>query len=55
VAAQAAIPLARAWGGGDVASADGLRFVVPVRTVVADLRGQAGEEEHERDDRRLVR
>jgi TnpA family transposase len=35
VAAQAAIPLARAWGGGDVASADGLRFVVPVRTVHA--------------------
>jgi TnpA family transposase len=35
VAAQAAIPLARAWGGGEVASADGLRFVVPVRTVHA--------------------
>lgn len=35
VAAQAAIPLARAWGGGDVASADGLRFVVPVRTIHA--------------------
>jgi TnpA family transposase len=33
VVAQAAIPLARAWGGGDVASADGLRFVVPVRTI----------------------
>ena len=33
VAAQTAIPLARAWGGGDVASADGLRFVVPVRTI----------------------
>ena len=29
------IPLARAWGGGEVASADGLRFVVPVRTVHA--------------------
>jgi len=26
---------ARAWGGGDVASADGMRFVVPVRTVHA--------------------
>ena len=25
----------RAWGGGEVASADGLRFVVPVRTVHA--------------------
>ncbi|WP_137136512.1 Tn3 family transposase [Rhizobium sp. FKY42] len=33
VAAQNAIPLARKWGGGDVASADGLRFVVPVRTI----------------------
>jgi TnpA family transposase len=33
VAAQAAIPLASAWGGGDVASADGLRFVVPIRTI----------------------
>ena len=35
VAAQTGIPLARAWGGGEVASADGLRFVVPVRTVHA--------------------
>jgi len=33
VAAQNRIPLAHAWGGGDVASADGLRFVVPVRTI----------------------
>jgi TnpA family transposase len=33
VAAQAGIGLARAWGGGEVASADGLRFVVPVRTI----------------------
>ncbi len=33
VAAQNRVPLARAWGGGDVASADGLRFVVPVRTI----------------------
>ncbi len=33
VAAQNRIPLARAWGGGEVASADGLRFVVPVRTI----------------------
>ena len=31
VAAQNDIELARRWGGGDVASADGLRFVVPVR------------------------
>jgi TnpA family transposase len=35
VSAQNQIALARAWGGGEVASADGLRFVVPVRTVHA--------------------
>ena len=35
VQAQSSIPLARAWGGGEVASADGLRFVVPVRTINA--------------------
>ena len=35
VAAQNDIPLVQAWGGGDVASADGLRFVVPVRSVHA--------------------
>src|SRR5260370_33422155 len=29
------LPLAQAWGGGEVASADGLRFVVPVRTLSA--------------------
>jgi hypothetical protein len=34
-AAQNGIDLARRWGGGDVASADGLRFVVPVRTIHA--------------------
>ena len=33
VAAQNAVSLAHSWGGGDVASADGLRFVVPVRTI----------------------
>jgi TnpA family transposase len=32
---QATIPLAQAWGGGEGASADGLRFVVPVRTINA--------------------
>lgn len=32
---QATIPLARRWGGGDVASADGLRFVTPIRTINA--------------------
>jgi TnpA family transposase len=35
VEAQNRIPLAQSWGGGEVASADGLRFVVPVRTVNA--------------------
>lgn len=35
VAAQNRIALARGWGGGDVASADGMRFVVPVRTIHA--------------------
>ena len=35
VDAQARVPLAQAWGGGDVASADGLRFRVPVRTINA--------------------
>ena len=35
VAAQDDLPLARGWGGGEVASADGLRFVVPVRTISA--------------------
>jgi len=35
VDAQSDIPLAQAWGGGDVASADGLRFVVPLRTLNA--------------------
>lgn len=33
VAAQNSITLAQVWGGGEVASADGLRFVVPVRTI----------------------
>ncbi|SNS04349.1 Tn3 family transposase [Hymenobacter mucosus] len=32
---QAQLPLAQAWGGGEVASADGMRFVVPVRTLHA--------------------
>ncbi|GCE12936.1 Tn3 family transposase [Tengunoibacter tsumagoiensis] len=32
---QAQIPLAQAWGGGEVASADGLRFLVPLRTLNA--------------------
>ena len=35
VDAQAQIPLAQIWGGGEVASADGLRFTVPVRTINA--------------------
>jgi TnpA family transposase len=32
---QLTLPLAQAWGGGEVASADGLRFVVPIRTLNA--------------------
>ena len=35
VAKQSQLALAHYWGGGDVASADGMRFVVPVRTVHA--------------------
>ncbi|HJS85802.1 MAG TPA: Tn3 family transposase, partial [Acetobacteraceae bacterium] len=35
IEAQAGIPLAQAWGGGLVASVDGLRFVVPVATLGA--------------------
>jgi len=33
--AQAEIALARAWGGGMVAAVDGVRFVVPVRSIDA--------------------
>ncbi|WUO09060.1 transposase [Streptomyces virginiae] len=33
--AQASIPLAQVWGGGMVASVDGMRFVVPVPSVYA--------------------
>jgi len=32
---QTQVPLAQVWGGGEVASADGMRFVVPVRTIHA--------------------
>ena len=35
VAEHNKIPLVHQWGGGEVASADGLRFVVPVRTLHA--------------------
>ncbi|MCI0579948.1 MAG: Tn3 family transposase [Chloroflexi bacterium] len=35
VAAQTRIPLAQRWGGGDVASADGQRFKVPLQTLNA--------------------
>jgi len=35
VEAQTQIELAQQWGGGEVASADGLRFVVPMRTLHA--------------------
>lgn len=30
---HATLPLAQKWGGGEVASADGLRFVTPIRTI----------------------
>lgn len=33
--AQASIPLAQVWGGGLIASVDGMRFVVPVPSVYA--------------------
>lgn len=35
VSAQSRLALARQWGGGEVASADGMRFVVPVQAVHA--------------------
>lgn len=35
VEAQSHIPIVQSWVGGEVASADGLRFVVPVRTLNA--------------------
>jgi TnpA family transposase len=35
VAAQNALPIARLWGGGEIASADGVRFVVPSRAIHA--------------------
>jgi TnpA family transposase len=35
VEAQRQIPIVQSWGGGEVASADGLRFVVPVQTLNA--------------------
>ena len=35
VATQSTLALAQEWGGGEVASADGLRFVVPIRTLNA--------------------
>jgi hypothetical protein len=35
VSTQNRIALAHVWGGGEVASADGMRFVVPIRTVHA--------------------
>ena len=32
---QGILPLAKKWGGGEVASADGMRFVTPIRTINA--------------------
>ena len=42
VDAQTDIDLAGTWGGGEVASADELRFVVPVRTLNAGPNGSVG-------------
>lgn len=35
IEAQSGVPIANSWGGGLLASVDGLRFVVPVRTINA--------------------
>ncbi|MFH8520457.1 Tn3 family transposase [Streptomyces gelaticus] len=35
IKAQAKIDVVRAWGGGLIASADGVRFTVPVQTLYA--------------------
>lgn len=35
VDSQSTLSLARKWGGGEVASADGMRFVTPIRTINA--------------------
>lgn len=35
IAAQAKVPIVAAWGGGLLASVDGLRFIVPKRTINA--------------------
>jgi TnpA family transposase len=35
VAAQNALPIARLWGDGEIAAADGVRFVVPSQTIHA--------------------
>jgi TnpA family transposase len=37
IEAHTAIPLAQIWGAGDTASADGIRFIVPVSTINAGL------------------
>jgi hypothetical protein len=34
---QSTLELAGRWGGGEVASADGMRFVTPVKTSIQDL------------------
>ena len=35
VGAQNALPIAHIWGSGEVASADGIRFVAPSRAIHA--------------------
>ncbi|KUJ69414.1 hypothetical protein ACZ90_10970 [Streptomyces albus subsp. albus] len=42
IAARAKVDVVRAWGGGLVASADGVRFTVPVRTEEASDRHCGG-------------
>jgi TnpA family transposase len=32
---HAPLPLTQAWGGGEMASADGMRFVIPISTIYA--------------------
>ena len=32
---HSSLPITQRWGGGEVASADGIRFVVPVKTIHA--------------------
>jgi TnpA family transposase len=35
---QTTLPIAQKWGGGEVASADGMRFFTPIRTINSGFR-----------------